>query len=169
MKKVILYSAVSLDMLIAGENDDLEWLIDSTDYGYDEFYQSIDITIMGRKTYDLVLTFGDFPYKDKVNYVFSDNNQTDNEDVKFITKDHLSNIQKILKGKGIVWLVGGSYVNTFFLENNLIDELQLFIHPVFLEKGIPLFQISKGLSNFEIVETKIFENNVVFMKLSKIS
>lgn len=169
MKKVILYSAVSLDMLIAGENDDLEWLIDSTDYGYNEFYQSIDITIMGRKTYDLVLTFGDFPYKDKVNYVFSDNNHTDNEDVKFITKDHLSNIQKILKSTGIVWLVGGSYVNTFFLENNLIDELQLFIHPVFLEKGIPLFQISKGLSNFEIVETKIFENNVVFMKLSKIS
>lgn len=55
MSKVIFYGAISLDGYLATSNDDLQWLFD-TPTGekttYDAFYQTIDTTIMGRKTYE---------------------------------------------------------------------------------------------------------------------
>jgi dihydrofolate reductase len=62
-RKVILYSAVSLDGFIAREDDDQD---------YKDFYQQIDVTLMGRKTYEQVLDFpGEFPYSKTINYVFT--------------------------------------------------------------------------------------------------
>ena len=58
MRKVILYIAASLDGFIATPDGSVNWLkeIESSgeDYGYDEFYNSIDALIMGRKTYEII-------------------------------------------------------------------------------------------------------------------
>jgi len=76
-RKLILYTAVSLDGFIARTDGSIDWLpsiddSDNEDCGYNSFYQQIDITLMGRKTYEQVLGFpGNFPYSEKINYVFS--------------------------------------------------------------------------------------------------
>lgn len=74
MRKIILFIASSLDGFIARESGDIDWLPKNTDSGYNDFYKSIDTVIMGKKTYNQVLTFGDYPYKDKKSYVFTRNN-----------------------------------------------------------------------------------------------
>jgi len=56
MRKVILYSAVSLDGYIAKEDGSIDWLfdipgMDSTDHGYVDFYSTVDIVIMGNTTF----------------------------------------------------------------------------------------------------------------------
>ncbi len=52
----------------ARDNGDIDWLsmVEShdEDYAYKDFLKSVDTVIMGRRTYDQVLTFWDFPYKD---------------------------------------------------------------------------------------------------------
>ena len=55
MRKLKLYIAASLDGYIAGPNGEIDWLDagGDGDYGYQEFYASIDTTLMGNSTYQL--------------------------------------------------------------------------------------------------------------------
>lgn len=127
-RKVILYSAVSLDGFIAREDDDQD---------YKDFYQQIDVTLMGRKTYEQVLDFpGEFPYSKTINYVFTRQKQQSNNLVHFI-HDHIEEFVNQLKnqsGKDI-WLIGGGELNTHPLNAGLIDEIILTIIPIVLGKG----------------------------------
>ena len=68
--RIKLYIATSLDGFIAREDGNIDWLTEyenspATDYGYSEFYASIGTVLMGRKTYEQVLGFGDWPYGEK--------------------------------------------------------------------------------------------------------
>ena len=72
-RKVILYIAMSLDGFIAGENDNLDFLstveVPDEDYGYSDFTNTVDTVIMGRKTYDKVMSFGvPFPHAEPVDH-----------------------------------------------------------------------------------------------------
>ena len=78
--RIKLYIACSLDGFIARENGSIDWLTEyenspETDYGYSEFYASIGTVLMGRKTYEQVLGFGDWPYGEKKTYVFTRQNE----------------------------------------------------------------------------------------------
>jgi len=153
MGKIILYIASSLDGYIARENGDVDWLPTNTDSGYDNFYKSIDTVIMGKKTYDQILTFGDYPYKGKKSYVFTRNDSlTKDENVEFA-----SNVEEfsrnLVSSKGNIWLVGGSELFSAFLEHKLVDEIILSIIPTVLGKGIPLFQNINQEANLKLIKT----------------
>ena len=66
-----VYIATSLDGYIARENGDVDWLSaengagDGEDYGFQEFMASVDVLVMGRNSYDKVLSFGEWPYGNK--------------------------------------------------------------------------------------------------------
>jgi len=153
MGKIILYIASSLDGYIARENGDVDWLPINTDSGYINFYKSIDTVIMGKKTYDQILTFGDYPYKGKKSYVFTRNDSlTKDENVEFA-----SNVEEfsrnLVSSKGNIWLVGGSELFSAFLEHKLVDEIILSIIPTVLGKGIPLFQNINQEANLKLIKT----------------
>ena len=65
MRKIKLYIASSLDSFIADENGSIDWLFSDADYGYTEYYNSVDTILVGRKTYEQSLTFEEYPYKGK--------------------------------------------------------------------------------------------------------
>ncbi|MFB5638475.1 MAG: dihydrofolate reductase family protein, partial [Nitrosarchaeum sp.] len=92
MTKILVYIASSLDGFIARENGDIDWLPEVTESGYDAFYKSIDTVIMGKTTYDQVLTFGVYPYKDKKSFVFSKTQQNNDENAEFV-----SDVEKFVK------------------------------------------------------------------------
>lgn len=75
MPKVILYIATSEDGFIADKNGGVEWLPapsdEAEDFGYKEFYNSIDCLVMGSATYEQCLTFGPWPYPDKTTFVYT--------------------------------------------------------------------------------------------------
>jgi hypothetical protein len=64
---VSVFIATSVDGFIARANDDLDWLPANggEPHGYDEFIASVDAIVIGRKTFEKVLTFGAWPYADK--------------------------------------------------------------------------------------------------------
>ena len=167
MRKIKLYIATSFDQFIAREDGSVDWLFTDGDYGYQAFYDSLGITLMGRKTYEQVLSFGGpFPYPTTTNYVFtSDDSKSDNEQVIFINEDivEFARELKATAGKDI-WLIGGGQLNTLFLENQLIDELLLFVHPIFLGKGIPLFSNLDSEHSLKLLETKPYENGLVLLR-----
>ncbi|MEG4212327.1 dihydrofolate reductase family protein [Microcoleus sp. S13_B4] len=140
MRKVVLFIASSLDGYIARSNGDIDWLFTDQNYGYSKFLNSIDTVLMGRKTYEQVLTFGEYPYQEKKSYVFTKNLDFQaTSDVEMATDlEIFVNDLRLLEGKNI-WLVGGSLLIRDFLNQNFVDELILSVHPVILGEGIPLF------------------------------
>ena len=65
--KISVFVGASVDGFIARRNDDLDFLPEGggEPHGYDEFIASVDAIVMGRKTFEKVLTFAAWPYGDK--------------------------------------------------------------------------------------------------------
>ena len=145
-RKIICYIAISLDGYIATENDSLDWLLKTEsegDAGYAEFIDTIDTVIMGRRTYDWVMEMekGDFPYSDKVCYVYTTAASGKNEYVQFTDETVKTFADKLKKQEGKnIWVVGGSKLLQQFMKEKLIDEFIISIAPTIIGKGIPLFQ-----------------------------
>ena len=154
MGKIILYVAASLDGYIARETGDVDWLPTNTDSGYDEFYKSIDVVIMGKKTYDQILTFGEYPYKKKKSFVFSrDGSLTKDENVEFVSNVKEFTRKVTSSSKGNIWLVGGSELISAFIQHKLVNEIILSVIPIVLGKGIPLFQNINQEVKLELMKT----------------
>ena len=124
MRKVILFIASSLDGFIASISGDVDWLFHDQDYGYSSFIAGVDTVVMGRRTYEQILTFGDYPYPGTTGYVFSKTRSGERDaNVEFVSGDVARFIAdlKAVPGKNI-WLVGGGQLNGAFLQQGLIDE-----------------------------------------------
>ena len=169
-RKVILYVAVSLDGYIARDDGSIDWLAgEDTDPNHQTFYQQIDTTLMGRKTYEQIRSFpGEFPYRKTINYVFSREKQQSNEFVQFIN-DNVEEFVKRLKeedGKDI-WLIGGAQLNTTLLNVHLIDQMIVTIAPIILGKGIPLFTSQAIEQKLNYSDTQILSDGYVQIKYTK--
>lgn len=139
---VTLFIATSLDGYIAGPDDDLSWLFTDTDYGFSAFYAESDTLIMGRGTYDVTKSFGEWPYKGKRNIVVSRSGgiEVTTPDTQIASGDLAELLQKLSdEGAEKVWLVGGGELVRSFLDKGLLDRITVSMHPVLLGKGIPLF------------------------------
>jgi dihydrofolate reductase len=137
MRKIKLYIAISLNGKIARQDGSVDWLEnipnpERTDHGYKEFYDSVDTTIQGYKTYKQILDWGiDFPYADKKNYVLTSLKlPAADQNVEFITQNHIEFIKKLKQQEegGDIWLIGGGNTNTFLLNEKLIDKMHVFVY-----------------------------------------
>jgi len=173
-RKVVLYIAESLDGFIAKEDNDISWLsiVEKTneDYGYNDFVNTIDTVIMGRKTYEKVLSFGiEFPHKFKKCYVLSRTLEGTNENVQFYD-GNINGLIKILKsesGKSI-FVDGGAEVIREFRNKNLIDEYIISIIPVLLGKGIRLFKDADMENKLKLIESKVFDSGLVQLRYERL-
>jgi dihydrofolate reductase len=64
---VTVFVGISLDGFLARSNHDLDWLphVESEPLGFEEFFSSVDVLVVGRNTFEKVLTFEEWPYGDK--------------------------------------------------------------------------------------------------------
>lgn len=97
-----VFVAVSLDGFIARAGGELDWLEaanatvpEGEDCGYHAFFESVDALIMGRKTYEQVLSFSHWPYGTKPVIVLS-RNKIDIPDELAATVSHSSDSPIIL-------------------------------------------------------------------------
>jgi dihydrofolate reductase len=166
-----VYIASSLDGFIAREDESIDWLIelpnpDKTDYGFSVFLERIDGILMGRKSYETILGFDEWPYSKPVP-VFVLSNSLDKLPNKFtgraeIIRGELKGILKFLKVKGInnLYIDGGKTIQGF-LKEDLIDEMIITRVPILLGSGIPLFGKNGLELEFEHVETVVYNNMLV--------
>lgn len=141
MRKIILFIATSLDGYIARTNGGIDWLLHDDNYGYNHFYASVDTIVMGKKTYEQILTLGDYPYQGKINYVVARTpTKAADDNATFIAQNVGEFLRSLRVGAGRdIWLVGGGELVHTCLHEGLIDEIILSIHPILLGAGIPLF------------------------------
>lgn len=154
MRKIILFIASSLDGYIAKNDGNVDWLPVTGSSGYDDFYKFIDTVIMGKTTYDQILTFGAYPYQDKKSYVFTRNNNHKKDENIIFVNDVEKLIKNILSNLGMnIWLVGGSKIISNFINLGFVDEIIISIIPIVLGSGIPLFTNIQKETKFELIKT----------------
>lgn len=169
MPRIKLYIATSLDGFIARENGSIDWLTKyennpETDYGYSEFYASIGKVLMGRKTYEQALEFGEWPYREKKSYVFTRQKEPTRREnnVEFVSEDIGEFVRQLKRNtEEDIWLVGGSQIIKVFFEENLVQDLIVFVVPIILGSGIPLFDHIGKEIGFRTGRVERYENGLV--------
>ncbi|WP_099203470.1 dihydrofolate reductase family protein [Miniphocaeibacter massiliensis] len=155
---VIFYGCISLDGYLSGENHDLSWLYDSGDSeetDYENFYKNIDITIMGRNTFNEVnkIALFDKVYPSTINYVFTSRKDIKEEGVITVSENVNEFVKGIEKDKN-VWVVGGSKIVSSLIKEDLIDRMYIQIAPVIIGGGILLFEKLEVQKRFKLMEVK---------------
>ncbi|PCK05172.1 MAG: deaminase [Alteromonadaceae bacterium] len=163
-----VFIATSLDGFIAREDDSLDWLDaanatvpEGEDCGYTAFMNSVDALIMGRATYERVLSFEHWPYEKKTVIVLS-SRPLDIPDNLRNTVEHSSEapdkLHQRLSKKGLhrIYIDGGITIQRF-LEAGLINDLTITIIPIILGKGKSLFgDLDKEIA-LQHITTKSYE------------
>jgi dihydrofolate reductase len=169
MRKVILFIACSLDSYIAGPDGRIDWLFSDQDYGYREFFLCVDTVVMGRKTYEQSLSFGEYPYAGKEAYVFSRTRSgQQDEHAQFISSGPGELIAGLRSRPGKnIWLVGGSELIKDFVQKDLIDEYVISIHPIILGSGIPLFLAPLSTQKLIFRDSTTFDTGLVQLVYSR--
>lgn len=166
-RKLIIYIATSLDGYIAKPNDDLSFLgivaKEGEDYGYQDFVNTIDTVIVGRKTYDWVMKqVPEFPHAEKNTYIITRTPKEPIGKIVFYTgsiKDLVLQL-KSQEGKHIFCDGGAEIVNNL-LKDNLVDEIILSVIPILVGDGIKLFQNGRTEQRMELISTKTFDTGLV--------
>eukprot|EP01031_Cornospumella_fuschlensis_P037907 gene37907-46052_t len=146
-----VFIATTLDGFIARKNGDIDWLDKANekvpageDCGYQEFMDSVDALVMGRNTFEKVLTFGDWPYASKPVHVLSSQKALaipeSLHDKVFHTNDAPHELLKRLTAEGHkrVYVDGGRTIQSF-IRCGLISDFTITIIPILLGEGISLF------------------------------
>lgn len=169
--KFSVFIASSLDGFIARKNGGLDWLPGSDsvtsdeDHGYQEFFASVDTLVMGRNTYELVLSFGEWPYRGKKVVVLSSRySKALMRIADGVEGSSASPVELLhqLKGTGSthVYVDGGKTIQSF-LQAGLIDEMTITRVPVLIGEGIPLFGTLAQDIQLRHLSTKTFLSGLV--------
>ena len=148
MTEITYYVAATLDGFIAGQQGELDWLHPfeqaGTDYGLADFMATVDGLAMGRSTYEVTRSFGEWPYGERPAWVLS--RQVAPAEGALPSCVHWGAAQPrdlVAQWSGLglqhVWLVGGGQVAGQFLQAGLVDHLMLATIPVTLGAGLPLW------------------------------
>jgi len=141
MRNLDLFIACSLDGYIADLEGGVEWLFTDQDYGFKEFFENVEVVVLGRLTWEKTLSFGDWPYKGKRSIVFSSKHAgEENQDVEFVSGELPEVFEELSEGdEKRLWLVGGGHLIRSCLEHDLVERFFVFVHPILLGEGLPLF------------------------------
>ncbi len=178
--KISVYIATSLDGFIARENGDLDWLPGSDgdedgtgeDYGYHQFMESVDVLVMGRNTYEMILSFGEWPYGEKRVIVLSSKEIEIPEHLSGKVESSSSPPVKLgdeLRKSGAkhLYIDGGKTIQGF-LNAGLIQEMIITRVPVLLGSGIPLFGELDSDKKLRLLESRSFDSGFVQSKYEAI-
>ncbi len=171
MGNVIVYIATSLDGFIARKDDDISWLDPFTaggeDYGYAEFIKNVGTAIMGARTWEqsllhperllggiktFVITRRELPLPPATDAVLWHGTPADL--VARIRKDSEKDI----------YVVGGGQVISQFIDEGLVDEIRLFIVPVLLKEGVPLFSRLQNEIHLRTAESVVYPGGIVKLR-----
>lgn len=167
-----VYIATTVDGKIAGPDGDVSFLdnyqsSELGDMGFADFLASIDVIIMGRKSFEKVMSFGQdmWPYGTTQVMVWSRN------DVEI--PDYLKQTVSCSKlppralfdqlkeqGRKNAYIDGGFTIQSF-LNDGLINEMIITQVPLILGEGISLFGKTRRRVNLEHIKTQTYPNGLV--------
>ena len=185
MRKIVLMLSVSLDGFFEGPNHELDWqLVDDELHGhFNEVLGAMGAFLNGRVTYELMAGFWptadadpastepmiEFAriWRDMPKIVYSttlDHAEWNTIVVRDVVPEE---VMKLKAQPGADLALGGADLAAAFLRHDLIDEYRLYVHPIIIGRGKPLFPPSDARINLRLVETRTFGNGVVLLRYQR--
>lgn len=181
MRKLVFFMHTSLDGFVSGLKGEMDWIhIDDEIFDFvATITDKADSALYGRVTYEIMQNYwpnaGEQPnatkhdkehsawYNKVSKVVLSKTLSEKGLENTIVIKDQLAeNINKIKKHEGKNILIFGSpSASLSLLRQNLIDEFWLFVNPVILGKGIPLFKGVEETTKLKLIESKTFSYGVI--------
>ena len=181
MRKVIYAMNLSLDGFIEDRNGSLNWSYPDEEMHkhFNELESTFDFHLYGRGLYENMAAFWptadedpsapDFVieyariWKSIPNVVFSTSLDQVGWNSRLVKGDIAEEVNKLKAGPGKDMNVGGAGLAASFMQLGLIDEYQLFVNPIVLGGGTPMFPSLENKINLRLVETRTFGSGVVFL------
>ncbi len=163
-----VFLGASLDGFIARKDGALDWLkpFDESgeDYGFNEFFASIDTVLLGRKTYDVVLGFEKWFYAGKRCVVVTHRAAEPKHGEEFMSGtpgELLSQLEAA--GSRRIYVDGGTLVSQF-LGAGLIDALTISVAPILLGEGTPVTPNIGRDVRLDLREQRAFKSGMVQLR-----
>lgn len=189
MRNLVYFKHISLDGFVSRLNGELDWIkLDDSDLTYDFITTKtlkFSTALYGRVIYEMMqsywLTAGEQPnaskntnqlstwYKKVSKIVLSKTINENGLDNTIVISNRLADKLNEIKqdGSDILTFVGPE-ASHLLLKEGLIDEFLLFIHPVMLGQGIPLFKNVTD-TKLKLLETKTFPSGVIAVHYESIN
>lgn len=187
MRKLVSFFHVSLDGFVAGPGGEMNWIkVDEEIFDHvGQRVKGTDTALYGRVTWQMMEgywpTAGDKPgaskhdiehaawYNKAHKLVLSKSMQQEQwANTTFIGEDIEQRIKEVKQQEGTDILIFGSpSASHALMQYGLIDEYWLFVNPVLLGEGIPLFKNVPGITSLKLLGSKVFAKGVVCMGYEK--
>jgi dihydrofolate reductase len=184
MRKVIYAMSVSLDGFIEAVNEDLSWSVPDEELHqhFNDLESMIDTHLYGRRLYEIMAAYwptaDENPsapkveieyahiWKNKPKIVFSQTLAQVEWNARLVRENIADEVNKLKAQPGKNMSVGGAEIASTFMQLGLIDEYWLYVHPVVLGSGKPMFRQLHDKINLQLVETRTFGSGVVLLRYS---
>jgi dihydrofolate reductase len=182
MRKIILMMSVSLDGYFEGPNHELDWqLVDVELHShFNEWLGAMGAFLDGRVTYELMAEFwptadadpattgpvAEFAriWRDMPKIVYSRTLNRADWNTTVVRDVVPEEIMELKAQPGGDLVLGGANLAATFMQHDLIDEYRIYVHPIVLGRGRPLFQVPDARINLRLAETRTFGNGVVLLR-----
>lgn len=164
MRNTILYIAVSLDGYIADSTGSVDWIKGHDDSiemedTFTPFFDSVDTVIMGKRTYDQIVTElspDQWPYNGATTFVITHTDRHNaSEHIRFRNTAVCGLVNELRKQPGKnIWICGGAQIARPLIEKDMIDTYHIAIIPILLGGGIRLFDTTEHRIQLALTATK---------------
>jgi len=160
-----VFIATSLDGFIARPDGTFDFLSiverPNEDYGFADFFATIDALVIGRNTYETALSFPDWPYAGKRCVVLTHREAPSVHGEQFFAGEPEALLEQLaMAGAQRLYVDGGAVIREF-LRNHLIDDLTVSIVPVLLGQGVSLFGSEVPEQRLQLSSSKAYESGLV--------
>lgn len=186
MRKVIYAMSVSLDGFIEATNGDLRWADPDEELHkhFNDQETMIDIHLYGRRMYENMAAYwptaDENPsaprveieyariWKDMKKIVFSKTLKKVDWNSQLVSENIAEEVNRLKAQPGRDMSVGGAGLASAFMQLGLIDEYCLYVYPVILGGGKPMFPQLRDRIDLKLVETRTFGSAVVLLRYAGI-
>ena len=185
MRKIIFMMSVSLDGYFEGPDHDLRWqsIDEEVHNHFNEWLATAGGFLDGRVTYELmashwptadqdpaasapVIEFAGI-WRDMPKIVFSRTLEQAGWNTTIVREVVPEEIQRLKAEPGGDLVLGGAQLAATFLRLDLIDEYRVYVHPVVIGRGRPMFPASHERLDLRLAEARSFGNGVVLLRYAR--
>lgn len=183
MRKIVLSLSMSLDGFMEGPDRDISWHLvdDEVHQHFNEMLSGMGGFLSGRVTHELMAEFWPTADQDPTNgplmaefagiwrdtpkIVYSRTLDRADWNTTVVREVVVDEVLALKARPGGDLALGGANLAATFLRLGLVDEFRVYVHPVLVGGGAPLFpRDGGGRTPLRLAETRVFGNGVVLLR-----